>query len=66
MHAKALDDPLYRLKLDEANRATDGALGPFCEACHAPVAVMAGLSAAIPPACRRRPRRVSAATSVTR
>jgi hypothetical protein len=43
MHAKALDDPLYRLKLDEANKATDGALGPFCDACHGPVAVMAGL-----------------------
>lgn len=42
MHAQALTDPLYRLKLDEANKATDGALGPYCEACHAPVAIMAG------------------------
>ena len=42
MHAKALSDPLYRLKLDEANAATDGALGVFCEGCHGPVAVMAG------------------------
>ncbi len=53
MHAKALVDPVYRLKLDEANKATDGALGPFCEACHAPIAVMGGLSgkdpAAMPP-----------------
>ena len=42
MHTKALDDPLYQLKLSEANKATDGALGPFCEGCHAPVAVMSG------------------------
>ncbi len=42
MHAKALSDPLYRYKLGEANEATDGALGPFCEGCHGPVAVMAG------------------------
>jgi hypothetical protein len=42
MHAKALTDPLYQYKLDEAKAATDGALGPYCEACHAPVAVMAG------------------------
>lgn len=44
MHAKALEDPVYRLKLDEANKATDGALGPFCEACHGAVAVMGGLT----------------------
>jgi hypothetical protein len=52
MHAQALTDPLYRVKLDEANKATDGALGPFCDACHAPVAVMAGLGGdptAMPP-----------------
>lgn len=42
MHAKAITDPIYLYKLEEANEATDGALGPFCEACHAPVAVMAG------------------------
>ncbi len=42
MHAKALTDPIYRYKLDEANRATEGALGPFCESCHGPVAVMSG------------------------
>lgn len=42
MHAKALDDPLYQLKLSEANKATDGALGPFCDSCHGPVAVMSG------------------------
>lgn len=42
MHAKALTDPLYLYKLEEAIKATDGALGPFCNGCHAPVAVMAG------------------------
>ncbi len=42
MHAQALTDPLYQYKLDEAKAATDGALGPFCEACHAPIAIMAG------------------------
>lgn len=42
MHAKALSDPLYQYKLSEANKATGGALGPFCTGCHAPVAVMAG------------------------
>ncbi|MBA4369954.1 MAG: hypothetical protein C0418_00030 [Coriobacteriaceae bacterium] len=43
MHSKALVDPIYQLKLSEANRATNGALGPFCETCHGPVAAMAGL-----------------------
>ncbi|MRR13012.1 cytochrome c family protein, partial [bacterium] len=42
MHAKALSDPLYVLKLEEASAATDGALVGFCTQCHAPVAVMAG------------------------
>jgi hypothetical protein len=42
MHAKALTDPLYLLKLKEADEATNGALGPFCNGCHAPIAVMAG------------------------
>jgi hypothetical protein len=42
MHAKALSDPLFVLKLKEGDEATDGALGPFCNACHAPIAVMAG------------------------
>jgi nitrate/TMAO reductase-like tetraheme cytochrome c subunit len=42
MHAKALTDPLYLYKLAEAEKATNGALGPFCNSCHAPVAVMAG------------------------
>ena len=42
MHAKALDDPLFQYKLAEANHATDGALDPFCNGCHAPVAIMSG------------------------
>lgn len=43
MHSKALSDPIYQLKLEDANRATKGALGPFCETCHGPVAAMSGL-----------------------
>lgn len=42
MHAKALTDPLYVLKLEEGEADTGGALGPYCNACHAPIAVMAG------------------------
>jgi len=42
MHAKALEDPIYQYKLDEANRATGGALGEYCNSCHGPVAVMSG------------------------
>jgi hypothetical protein len=42
MHAKAIVDPIYQYELELANRATDGALGPFCNSCHAPVAVMGG------------------------
>lgn len=42
MHAKALSDPLYQYKLAEANKASDGALGPFCDACHGPIATMSG------------------------
>ena len=42
MHAQALSDPLYLAKLEEANKATDGALGAFCDSCHSPVAVMSG------------------------
>ncbi len=42
MHAQALTDPLYVLKRDEANKATDGALGPFCDGCHSPIAIMSG------------------------
>lgn len=42
MHAQALTDPLYLYKLEKANAETDGAVGPFCETCHSPVAAMAG------------------------
>lgn len=42
MHAKALTDPIYLLKLAEGNKATDGAIGPFCQECHGPIAVMSG------------------------
>ncbi|MDP2234683.1 MAG: multiheme c-type cytochrome, partial [Actinomycetota bacterium] len=42
MHAKAMTDPIYRLKVNEANKATDGAIGPFCDGCHGPVATMGG------------------------
>ena len=42
MHAQALSDPLFVLKRDEANKATDGALGPFCDGCHSPIAIMSG------------------------
>lgn len=42
MHANALSDPIYQYELGLALRATDGAIGPFCNSCHGPIAVMAG------------------------
>ena len=42
MHAQALTDPIYLAKLEEANKATDGKLGPFCNKCHGPIATMTG------------------------
>lgn len=48
MHAKALSDPLYLTKLEEAQKATDGAIGPFCNTCHGPAATMAGEGSADP------------------
>lgn len=42
MHAQALTDPIFQHELELAIRATDGALGPYCNGCHAPIAVMAG------------------------
>lgn len=42
MHSQAVTDPLYRFKLDKGNEQTDGAIGPFCEACHSPAAAMFG------------------------
>lgn len=47
MHAQAVLDPLYRAKRADADKATDGALSPFCDACHSPVAVMGGQAADI-------------------
>jgi len=40
MHAKAMTDPLYRYKVAEADKATSGTLGDFCDGCHGPVATM--------------------------
>ena len=42
MHAKALTDPIYLYELKLGEEATGGALGPFCNACHSPIGVMAG------------------------
>ncbi|MHB8964448.1 MAG: multiheme c-type cytochrome, partial [Coriobacteriia bacterium] len=42
MHSKAITDPLYLYKMGEADKATNGALGPFCNGCHSPIAVMSG------------------------
>ncbi|MDZ4168418.1 MAG: multiheme c-type cytochrome [Coriobacteriia bacterium] len=42
MHAQALTDPLYLSKLAEGQKATDGALGAFCNKCHGPAATMTG------------------------
>ncbi len=42
MHSQALSDPLYRTKLEEAEKATGGALGAFCNKCHGPAATMTG------------------------
>jgi hypothetical protein len=42
MHAQAISDPLYLAKLEEANKATNGELGAFCDSCHSPIATMSG------------------------
>ncbi len=42
MHAQALSDPIYNVKVAEAEEATDGKIGPFCRKCHAPAATMTG------------------------
>ena len=46
MHAQALSDPVYLAKLNEAEKATDGKIGPFCKKCHGPGATMTGETAA--------------------
>jgi hypothetical protein len=42
MHSRALADPLYTAKRNRGDKETNGAVGKFCDGCHAPVAVMAG------------------------
>jgi len=42
MHAQAISDPLYLAKLEDANKATNGELGAFCDSCHSPIATMSG------------------------
>jgi len=42
MHAKAITDPLYIYKRNKGDEETNGAVGKFCDGCHAPVAIMAG------------------------
>ena len=42
MHAKALSDPVYLAKKAEADKATGGALGVFCDTCHTPIGTMSG------------------------
>ncbi|EYF07459.1 multiheme c-type cytochrome [Chondromyces apiculatus] len=42
MHAYASDDPVFLALNERGQRETEGALGPFCVQCHAPMAVRAG------------------------
>lgn len=42
MHALALSDPVFGVKLKEADEQTKGSVDAFCTGCHAPVAVMSG------------------------
>jgi hypothetical protein len=44
MHAYASDDPIFLAMNRRAQRETNGALGPFCVRCHAPLAVQQGLT----------------------
>ena len=46
MHAQALTDPIYQAKLAQAQEATDGKIGAFCDKCHGPAATMTGEMAA--------------------
>lgn len=46
MHAQALTDPIYQAKLAQAQEATDGKIGEFCDTCHGPAATMTGEMAA--------------------
>ena len=42
MHAYASTDPVFRAMNARGQKETNGALGPFCVKCHAPMAVLAG------------------------
>ncbi len=42
MHAQAVSDPLYQTKLADAQAASGGTLGAFCNTCHSPVGTMSG------------------------
>jgi hypothetical protein len=44
MHAYAADDPVFLAMNQRGQRETEGALGPFCVKCHAPMAVRDGLT----------------------
>lgn len=46
MHAKALEDPIYKVKKAEGDKATGGQLGAFCDKCHGPIATASGELAA--------------------
>jgi hypothetical protein len=44
MHAYAVEDPVFQAMNRRGQRETNGELGTFCIGCHAPVAVMLGLT----------------------
>jgi hypothetical protein len=44
LHRQALEDPIFKTKVAQADAATNGKIGPFCRKCHGPVAVMMGES----------------------
>ena len=44
MHAYSSEDPVFRAMNALGQRETDGALGPFCVQCHAPMALRLGLT----------------------
>lgn len=44
MHAYASEDPIFVAMNQRGQRETNGALGDFCVACHAPMAVRLGLT----------------------
>ncbi len=44
LHSQALSDPIFKTKVAQADAASAGKLGAFCEKCHGPVAEMSGQS----------------------